>query len=129
MDDSHVWVVLFRSKKKDPDEKIPVLGEGLQAALTGKVGVACVDMKLPGIKDIAGEIGVRAHNLPAARVFMTRARSATKVEIKGEEGEFLPADTVAAATLAELADNGKAADGSIEKITLAVGGSGGDELR
>lgn len=129
MDSAKVWVTLFRSKKKDPEEKIHPMCEELASALTGKVGVAHVDMKVSGMKDIGGEIGVRTHNVPCARVFLSRARSASKIDIKGDDGEFLPAGVIANSALAILGDNGKAADGSFEKITLALGGGGGDELR
>jgi hypothetical protein len=79
--DADVWAVAFTSKKKDPDGALVARATELASEVKGKVKVACVDMKKPGIKDLAGEVGVRSHNVPAVRVFLSRARAATKVSV------------------------------------------------
>jgi len=142
--------------------------------------VGCLDWKVGGAKELAGEFNVRKFNLPQVRIFVSRARSPSKAGMKGDEGELLPpADVrappkpralslsslckqdgsvapfadcahrsnlltaaeplppvnpllrlrqVAAAVLKELEENDPAEDGQLQKITLALGGGGGDDL-
>ena len=60
---------------------------GLMAELEGKVKVGCFDYKVS--KDLAGEFGVRKFNLPQIRIFVSRARSPSKVSMKHEEEDAL----------------------------------------
>ena len=136
--------------------------------------MGCLDWKVGGAKELAGEFNVRKFNLPQVRIFVSRARSPSKAGMKGDEGELLPAADVrlppkplppcqpaqdgalsrlrtvhnlllaaappplvdlllrlrqvAAAVLKELEENDAAEDGQLQKITLALGGGGGDDL-
>ena len=52
--------------------------------------VGCLDWKVGGAKELAGEFNVRKFNLPQVRIFVSRARSPSKAGMKGDEGELLP---------------------------------------
>lgn len=129
MADKDVWAIAFTSKKRDPDGVLQARAAEITSILDGKVKVGCFDIKAAGAKEIAGEVGVRTHNLPAIRVFLSRARSASKVEVKGDGNDLRPAQAMADDVLKLCADNKPAEGGSaLQKITLALGGGGGDEL-
>ena len=52
--------------------------------------MGCLDWKVGGAKELAGEFNVRKFNLPQVRIFVSRARSPSKAGMKGDEGELLP---------------------------------------
>ena len=56
--------------------------------------MGCLDWKVGGAKELAGEFNVRKFNLPQVRIFVSRARSPSKAGMKGDEGELLPAADV-----------------------------------
>lgn len=84
-----LWLTLHVAALLAPadPEGLASAADGLMAELEGKVKVGCFDYKVN--KDLAGEFNVRKFNLPQIRIFVSRARSPSKVSMKLEEEEGL----------------------------------------
>ena len=115
---SNCWAVLFTSSTRDVDEAIKIT-ERLGASLPG-LSIATADVD--AVKAVCSEFNVRKRMIPRLLVFNSRARQASIVKMVDTT-----LDEVLAQVKAELTENTKSDDGNYEKLTLAIGGGGGDE--
>ena len=115
---SQCWAVLFTSSTRDVAEAVKIT-ERLGASLPG-LAIASADVD--DVKAVCSEFNVRKRMIPRLLVFNSRARQASIVKMVDTT-----LDEVLTQVKAELTENAKDAEGRYEKLTLAIGGGGGDD--
>uniref|UniRef100_A0A7S1CBA0 Uncharacterized protein n=1 Tax=Bicosoecida sp. CB-2014 TaxID=1486930 RepID=A0A7S1CBA0_9STRA len=111
------------------NERSAALESALTAVADELPGVAVGIVDIRTAKAVGSEFGVRKRKAPKLFAFLTRSRSAAEVALAEEAADVEgSAGAIAAAVRELLAQEGnEVVNGAYQKITLALGGAGGEQ--
>ena len=113
--------VLFTSETRETPES---LLDDIHAEMPGLL-LAKADVD--SVKAFSSEFNVRKRMVPRLLLFNARARQAHVIKLKDDGGGAVMASSVVSSLRSLLAENEQTADGQWQKLTLAIGGGGGDK--